>query len=179
MTKINRDNLDLPRSAFLTGKFLDYFTYKFQRGDESARKVFEEFLNEMKFPVETSFLPFSQGSDFMLAYGILVLPLGLWEDEKSDLADALNNHFQFESRKEFNVTIGEENLSSFDFLTKLRHAIAHSNILVDIDKSKYEFWSIQGKKEVFHTRVSASGFRHLLHELGSFIYVKHYAKAAV
>jgi len=150
---MRKEEADIPVWCFLTAQFLDRF--ESNKSKEHYLQVYNDFLNGLEVkPKMEDFNCKNQGLILMLCYGLLVYPVEYW---KSFLKD--NNRIE-ELNKSFIEAaegMGDLRIKSFedlftiaisansreDFLRKLRNAVSHAHIEVDISKNLYTFWNYQ------------------------------------
>lgn len=149
----------IPAWCFLTGQFL--FQFEQNKRLPHYQKVHNDFLAHTETdPPINDFLYTNPAVVIMLCYGLLVYPVEYW---KTFLADELSmkrlnnsmidisakNGISIKSFTElFIVSSWKGTKSESNFIRKLRNAIAHSHIKVDMENNIFEFWNVDKSKKV-------------------------------
>ena len=126
----------------LTALFL--FGFQDKKPQKYYREVDKEFLDSLKksglnIP---EFQYANQGFLLMLLYGLLVYPKSLYEEKLNKLDDEQLNNIKLLFN---NITITEKPPRN-NFLQKVRNAIAHADVEVNISENKFVFRDSRDKK---------------------------------
>ncbi|MBI5748072.1 MAG: hypothetical protein HZA00_03025 [Nitrospinae bacterium] len=150
---------DMPAWCFLTGQFLLRFDKKKRYSHYS--EVHNDFLKSTETdPPLSDFLYINPAVVIMLCYGLLVYPVEYWntflKDELS--VKRLNEGIVAAAQhmgvsvttfiELFSVKLWKSSTSEPNFIRKLRNAIAHSHIKVDMEHNLYTFWNINKNNEI-------------------------------
>jgi hypothetical protein len=173
-----KNEIEIVKWIYFTGKFLNYFDNK--KDINCVKKSLDLFLINEGFSSKNTFHTFNQGTIMMLLYGLLVYPKELWtkylDEEKKDIevVDAvLFEKFDFKSIKSFNILIpNDQNIKKTVFLRRMRNAIAHSQVRLDIENNKFCFWNQKKLKEEnvinFSVEIDKKGICEFINELSEF-----------
>ena len=150
---------DIPAWCFLTGQFLIKFDKK-KRAPYYV-EVHNDFLKSTETdPPLSDFLYINPAVVIMLCYGLLVYPVEYWNTFLKDKLSVktLNNGIVEAAQhigtsiknftELFKVKLWEGTTSESNFIRKLRNAIAHSHIKVDMEHNLFTFWNINRNNEL-------------------------------
>jgi hypothetical protein len=124
---------EIPKWVWYTGQFLFHFQNTLESCPQTTvARFFEDFKNSQGLQNCQGFHLKNQGTMLMLIYGLLVVPREMWDRE--NLPD-----FPFNTRNQFQFLTGDQNMDAKKFLKYMRHAVAHANFEVDVQKGAYNF----------------------------------------
>lgn len=165
----------VPAKCWYTAMFL--YAADETKGDpeKKIKEVYDQF-REKQFPekngVREDFPLRNFGLTMMLAYGLLVFPKELLEND----IDWSKFRFETKSCFSFDIDKNEAQKETEKFVREMRNAIAHANVRylggVDVDcKGGCEFWSVDPwtKSVKFKVKTSEKCFLKFLTEIGHFV----------
>lgn len=149
----------LPAWCFLTGQFL--FGFEQKKRLPHYIEVHKDFLAHIEtVPPVDDFFYNNPAIVIMLCYGLLVYPVEYWNNfladelsmkrlDKNMVNIAVNAGVHVNSFTElFDVAKWNGTKSESNFMRKLRNAIAHSHIKVDMMNNLFTFWNVDKSKNV-------------------------------
>lgn len=156
---------EIPQWVWYVGQFLFQYQESLERSpQQSVQRMFTDFLKSQGLEDFHRVTPFSlknQGIVLMLLYGLLVIPKEIWG------TDDLDEGFGFETRKHFSPCFNEA-ISDGDMIKKLRNAVAHANLAIDIENNGYKFWNQRHNCRDFEARIAQRHIGEFLGEVGKY-----------